>query len=51
MQMAAMGEKLVHNMQQTAGAAAGEPDPVEMAKLQLQAEKLELQREKLQHSS
>lgn len=48
--MAAMGEKLVKNMEQTQGQQQQEVDPVEMAKLQLQAQALELQRDKMNHS-
>jgi hypothetical protein len=49
-QMAAMGEKLAHNMQQTQGGG-DEMSPAEMAKLQLEAQKLELGRQKLEHAS
>lgn len=50
-QFAAMGEKLLHNMQQTQAGQQEEIDPVEMAKLDLQAQALALQNRKLEHSA
>jgi hypothetical protein len=50
-QVAAMGDKMVNNMEQTQQGAAPEIEPAEMAKLQLEVEKLALAREKLAHST
>jgi hypothetical protein len=50
-QLASVGEKLLKNMQQQQQATQQEPpDPIEMAKLQLQVEQLKLNTQKLQHS-
>lgn len=49
-QAAAMGEKLVKNMEQAQQGKQEEMDPGEMARLQLDAEKLSLAREKLSHA-
>jgi hypothetical protein len=48
-QVAAMGDKLLKNMQQMqdAGSQKTEMDPTEMAKLQLEVEKLQFNRQKL----
>lgn len=47
-QVAAMGDKMLKNMQQQAEASQQEPpDPMEMAKLKLEMEKLALNRDKL----
>lgn len=47
-QVAAMGDKMLKNMQQMAEASQQEPpDPVEMAKLQLELQKIQLNRDKL----
>lgn len=49
--LAQMGQKLLNNMEQTQGGEQQEaPDPVEIAKLQLQMQALQLQRDKLQHN-
>lgn len=49
-QLAAMGDKLLNNMQQQQEGQQQQIDPMEQARLQLEFEKLQLQREKLSHS-
>ena len=49
-QMAAMGQKLIKQMQVQGQPAPAEMDPVEMAKLQISSQQLQLQRDKLDHS-
>lgn len=46
-QLAAMGEKLLHNMEQAQQGQEQQMDPTEQARLQLEIEKLQLSREKL----
>lgn len=46
--IAAMGDKLEHNMQQAGQADAKEVDPMEMEKMKLEMQKLEFNRHKLQ---